>query len=202
MTNRAFQDRQDQDDQSDRDSGDSDGTKATRVFPYHSWVAECEAAGVYSRDEPRYDYAGQPGITLSLTLAEVKNLAQRHLNTVYDWKEYFAWNGLPEGRIEFRVVIHESRFRQLYELLAATEREQFDRQIEIRDRYIHAIEGEVEQCEAEEAEFWRRVEAGLVSESERAAHKTPPFIAGLPVMPPPADGEPSPEKWDAFAGEL
>ena len=166
---------------------------------HDSWIAECEGVGAYSRKPPAYDYSEVPAIPAMLTRAEVKLLAQRHLNTAMDWEEFYAWNGLAEKEWAVRSMIHDARSHVLADLLPPEDQHEFRRQIEIRDRYIASVRAEVFLCEKAESEFWSRADAGLVSEAEIAAHKTPPFIAGFPVTPPPADGGPGPEVWDLYS---
>ena len=178
------------------------GTQAppdeTLQWVHDSWVGECEAAGVYSRQSPVFNYEDKPAIAVLLTTAEVRLLAQRHLNTCMSWNEFYAWCGLCEWALAERATIHEARFRGLYESLPHEDQERLRRQLEIRQHYIRSVAAEVARCEKLEADFWDRADAGLVSEAEIADHKTPPFIAGLPVMPSPADGGPGPEAWDMF----
>lgn len=169
----------------------------TRPWVHDSWIGECEAAGVYSREAPAFDHLGGPSITATLTRDELVLLAQRHLNTVSKWREWFAWTGLCERDIEERELCHDIRFQQLAELLPAEDQQRFRRQIEIRNRYIASVEAEVSRCEKAEGEFWSRADAGLVSEAEIAAHETPSFIL-RPVTPSPADGGPEPEQWSLF----
>jgi hypothetical protein len=171
----------------------------TLPWVHDSWIGECEAAGVYSRKPPAYDYSEEPAIAVTLTRAEVKLLAQRHLNTAMDWEEFYAWNGLAEKEWAVRSMIHDARSHVLADLLPPEDQHGFRRQIEIRDRYIASVRAEVFRCEKAESEFWSRTDAGLVSEAEIAAHKTPPFIAGHPVTPPPADGGPGPDAWDLYS---
>jgi len=166
---------------------------------HDSWIGECEADGFYSRKPPAYDYSEEPEIAVTLTRAEVKLLAQRHLNTVMDWEEFYAWNGLAEREWAVRSMIHDARSRRLADLLPHDERDGFRRQIEIRNRYIASVKAEVHRCEKAEQDFWDRVEEGLIDEDAIAAHKTPPFVAGLPVTPSPADGGPGPEAWDLYS---
>lgn len=166
---------------------------------HDSWIGECEAAGVYSRKPPAYDYSEEPAIAVTLTRAEVKLLAQRHLNTAMDWEEFYAWNGLAEKELAVRSMIHDARSRLLADLLPRDERDGLRRQIEIRNRYIASVRSEVFRCEKAEHAFWERVEEGLIDEDAIAAHRTPPFIAGLPGMRSPADGGPGPEAWDLFS---
>lgn len=173
--------------------------EGTLQWKHDSWIDECEAAGVYSRKAPAFDAQEKPSLTATLTRAEAKLLAQRHLNTVASWRECSAWTGVSERYIEERVVCHDIRFQQLAELLPLEDQQRFRRQIEIRDRYIASVRAEVLRCEIAEGQFWEQVDAGLVSEDEIASHKTPPFIAGLPVVPSPADGGPGPETWDLFS---
>lgn len=163
-----------------------------------SWIGECEAAGVYSRQTPVFRYAEKPNLAVSLTRSELRVLAERHLNTVLMHGEYQAWNGDCERLAVERAMVHESRFWQLCEQLPSEDQEQFKRQIEIRRQYITSVKAEVRRCGEEETAFWGRVEAGLVSEAEIAAHVTPPFIRGSCVMPAPADGGPGPEEWEMF----
>lgn len=170
----------------------------TRPWVHDSWIGECEAAGVYSREAPAFDHLGGPSITVTLTRDELVLLAQRHLNTVANWREWFAWTGLCERDIEERVMCHDIRFFQLAGLLPVEDQQRFARQIEIRDRYIASVVAEVHRCEKAEQDFWDRVEEGLIDEGAIAAHKTPPFVAGLPVTPSPADGGPEPEQWSLF----
>jgi hypothetical protein len=170
----------------------------TLQWVHDSWISDCEAAGVYSRTAPAYEYSEAPAVTVSLVAAELRLLAQRHLNTAKGWAEFYAWNGLAEELFAERAMIHEARFRALADLLPAEEQERFQRQIEIRNRYIASVRSEVARCERAEQNFWERVEEGLIDEAEIAAHRTPPFIAGLPGMPAPADGGPGPEEWDLF----
>ena len=170
----------------------------TLPWVHDSWVGECEAAGVYSRKAPVFNYEDEPAIAVTLSATEVRLLAERHLNTFMGWDEFYAWNGLGEGAFAERATIHEIRFRALTDLLPPEDREQLRRQLEIRQHYIESVAAEVARCEKLEADFWDRADAGLVSEAEIADHKTPPFIAGLPVMPSPADGGPAPEAWDMF----
>jgi hypothetical protein len=103
-----------------------------------------------------------------------------------------------ERDIDERVVCHDIRFHQLVELLPVEDQQRFQRQIDIRNRYIASVKAEVHRCEKAESDFWSRADAGLVSEAEIAAHKTPPFVEGLPVTPGPADGGPEPEHWSLF----
>ncbi len=49
--------------------------------------------------------------------------------------------------------------------------------------------------------FRAREDAGLVSEEERQAYKTPGFILGYFSGPSPADGGAEPEHWDVFASD-
>lgn len=170
----------------------------TRPWVHDSWIGECEAAGVYSREAPAFDHLGGPSITATLTRDELVLLAQRHLNTVANWREWFAWTGMCERDIEERVMCHDIRFFQLAGLLPVEDQQRFARQIEIRDRYIASVEAEVHRCEKAEQDFWDRVEEGLIDEDAIATHKTPPFVAGLPVTPSPADGGPEPEQWSLF----
>jgi len=170
----------------------------TLPWVHDSWVGECEAAGVYSRKTPVFNYEDKPAIAVTLTAAEVRLLAQRHLNTFIGWDEFYAWNGLGDGEFAERATVHEVRFRGLYESLPHEDQERLQRQLGIRQRYIDSVAAEVARCEKAESDFWRRARAGLVSDAEVAAHWTPSFIAGVPVMPPPADGEPGPEEWDMF----
>jgi hypothetical protein len=163
---------------------------------HDSWVGECEAAGVYSRKAPTYDCSEKPSIAAALTVAEVRLLAQRHLNTVVKWEEFFVWTGMIEWEFTQRVMCHNIRFQQLAELLPAEEQQRFRQQIAIRDRYVKSVKAEVVRCGKAEDDFWKLADAGLLSEAEIAAHRTPSFIAGLPVMPSPADGGPGPEEWD------
>ena len=171
----------------------------TLPWVHDSWVGECEAAGVYSRKPPAYDYSEEPAIAVTLTRAEVNLLAQRHLNTAMDWKEFYAWNGLAEKEWAVRSMIHDARARLLADLVPRDERDGFQWQIEIRNRYIASVQSEVFRCEKAEHAFWERVEEGLIDEDALAAHKTPPFVAGFPVTPPTADGGPSPEAWDLYS---
>lgn len=173
----------------------------TLRWVHDSWVDECEAAGVYSRKAPTYCYSEEPAITLELTVAEVRLLAQRHLNTVLDANEFYAWSGRGDRETAERTMIHSSRFQIMMERLPPGEQQRVQQQLEIRQRYLQSVEAEVARCEEAEADFWRRANAGLLSAAEIAAHKTPSFIAGLPTMPPPADGGPGPEQWDMFSGE-
>jgi hypothetical protein len=166
---------------------------------HDSWIGECEAAGVYSRKPPAYDYSEEPAIAVTLTRAEVTLLAQRHLNTAMDWEEFYAWNGLAEKELAVRSMIHDARSHVLADLLPPEDQHGFRRQIEIRDRYIASVRAEVFRCEKAESEFWSWADAGLVSEAEITAHKPPPFIAGHPGMPSPADGGPAPEAWDLYS---
>ena len=166
---------------------------------HDSWIGECEAAGLYSRKPPAYDYSEEPAIAVTLTRAEVKLLAQRHLNTAMDLEEFYAWNGLAEKEWVVRSMIHDARSRLLADLLPRDERDGFRRQTEIRNRYIASVQSEVFRCEKAEHAFWERVEEGLIDEAAIAAHKTPPFVAGFPVTPPPADGGPGPEAWDLYS---
>ena len=168
----------------------------TLSWVHDSWVGECEAAGVYSRKAPAYDCSEKPSIAAALTVAEVRLLAQRHINTVAGWEEACVWSGSTERYITERVICHDIRFQTLAALLPAEEQQRFRHQIAIRDRYIKSVKAEVVRCGKAEDDFWKRADAGLLSEAEIAAHKTPPFIAGLPVMPSPADGGPGPEEWD------
>lgn len=170
----------------------------TRPWVHDSWIGECETAGVYSREAQAFDKLGGPSITATLTRDELVLLAQRHLNTVAQWREWFTWTGMCEWDIEERVMCHDIRFQQLAELLPAEDQERFWRQIEIRNRYIASVKAEVHRCEKAELDFWDRVEEGLIDEDAIAAHKTPPFVAGLPVTPSPADGGPEPEQWSLF----
>ena len=170
----------------------------TLPWVHDSWIGECEADGVYSREAPVFDDLGGPSITATLTRAELVLLAQRHLNTVAQWREWFTWTGMCERDIDERVVCHDIRFQQLAELLPVEDQQRFQRQIDIRNRYIASVKAEVHRCEKAESEFWSRADAGLVSEAEIAAHKTPPFVEGLPVTPAPADGGPEPEHWSLF----
>jgi len=170
----------------------------TLPWVHDSWVGECETAGVYSRKAPVFKYEDKPAIAVTLTTAEVRLLAQRHLNTLASQREAFVWSGLCERDIEARVVCHDIRFQQLAELLPAEEQQRFRCQIAIRNRYIESVRAEVARCGKAEDDFWNRADAGLLSEAEIAAHRTPPFIAGLPVMPSPADGGPGPEEWAMF----
>jgi hypothetical protein len=170
----------------------------TLQWVHDSWIGECEAAGVYSRQAPAFDYSEGPSITATLTRAEVKLLAQRHLNTAMNWAEFYAWNGLGEKEFAERAIIHDIRSRILAELLPPEEQDGFRRQIEIRKRYIASVGSEVFRCEKAEGDFWSQADAGLVSKAEIDAHKTPPFIAGFPGMPSPADGGPEPEQWSMF----
>ena len=176
------------------------GTQAppdeTLQWVHDSWVGECEAAGVYSRKAPAYEYSEKPSLMVALTAAEVRLLAQRHLNTVARWEEACVWSGSTERYITERVICHDIRFQTLAVLLPAKEQQRFQQQIAIRDRYIKSVEAEVVRCGKAEDDFWKLADAGLLSEAEIAAHRTPPFIAGLPVMPSPADGGPGPEEWD------
>jgi hypothetical protein len=183
----------------------ANGGRSTRVpsdetlpWVHDSWVGECEAAGVYSRKAPVFNYEDKPAITVTLSATEVRLVAQRHLNTFMGWNEFYAWNGLGEGAFAERATIHEVRFRGLYESLPHEDQERLQRQLEIRQRYIESVAAEVARCEKVESEFWKQADAGLVSEAEIASHRTPSFIAGLPVMPPSADGGPGPEEWDMF----
>jgi len=173
----------------------------TLQWVHDSWIGECEAAGLYSRKDPVFDDPQGSLIAATLTAAEVKLLAQRHLNTVIGWNEFFAWNGLDEWQWEVRAMVHETRFRVLSDLLSPDDQRRFWHQIEIRERYVRSVEAEVTRCEKVEQDFWNRVNAGLVSEADIAAHKTPSFIAGLPVMPPPADGGHAPEEWNLFSSD-
>lgn len=170
----------------------------TLQWVHDSWIGECEAAGVYSRQAPAFDYSEGTSITATLTRAELVLLAQRHLNTVAQWREWFTWTGMCERDIDERVVCHDIRFHQLVELLPVEDQQRFQRQIDIRNRYIASVKAEVHRCEKAESDFWSRADAGLVSEAEIAAHKTPPFVEGLPVTPAPADGGPEPEHWSLF----
>lgn len=168
---------------------------------HDSWVGECEAAGVYSRETPTYDYSEVNLITATLTPAELRLLAQRHLNTSLDCQEFVAWNGFAERTWAERAVLHAIRYRELAAVLPPDDQQRLQQQHEIRQQYIQSVRAEVIRCEKAEAEFWTRADAGLVGKAEIAAHKTPPFIMGAPVMPPPADGGPGPDRWDMFASE-
>lgn len=166
---------------------------------HDSWIDECEAAQVYSRKSPVFGYLEQPVISVALTRAELWTLAQRHLNTVLMYREFVEWTGMCEDIYHARSSIHGTRFWELYEQLPPEDQQRFAKQIEMRQRYIDSVAAEVSRCEKKENEFWERVKAGLVSEAEVAAHKTPPFILGLPVMPSPADGGRGPEEWGMFS---
>jgi hypothetical protein len=170
----------------------------TLPWVHDSWIGECEAAGVYSCKAPAFDDLEGPSITVTLTRAELVLLAQRHLNTVAKWREWFTWTGMCERDIEERVMCHDIRFHQLAELLPVEDQQRFRHQIEIRNRYIASVGAEVFRCEKAESKFWARADAGLVREAEEASHNTPPFVAGLPVTPAPADGGPEPEQWSLF----
>ena len=170
-------------------------------FPYHSWIAECEAAGVYSQKSPVFDYSEKAALTVTLTRAEICTLAQRHLSTVFTWNEFFGWTGICEDVWDQRAEHHEARFRQLLKHLPAEDQQRFQQQIEIRQRYIQAVKAEVDRAGEREQEFESRRVAGKVSEAEAAAHVTPPYILGYPVMPAPLDGNREPEEWDIFASE-
>ena len=163
-----------------------------------SWVGECETAGVYSRIAPTFDYSQRPVITATLTPAELRLLVQRHINTLLQCDEFFAWNGFWERAWEVHAMAHEFRLAALVELLPPEDQQRFQQQLEIRGRYIQSVRAEVTRCEKVEADFWDRADAGLVSKAEIAEHKTPPFIRGAPVMPSPADGSPDPERWDLY----
>lgn len=164
-----------------------------------SWIAECEAAGVYSRQPPVFRYAEEPILAVTLTRSELWMLAQRHLNTVLTYREYSEWTGECERLSEVRAETHRQRFQQLCEQLPTEDQKRFEQQSEIRQRYIEGVAAEVRRCGEEEHAFRQRVKSGLASEAEIVAHETPPFIIGLPVMPSPADGGPSPEDWDMFS---
>jgi hypothetical protein len=176
--------------------GTQEPPNETLQWVHDSWVGECEAAGVYSRKTPVYKFQEKPAIAATLTAAEVRLLAQRHLNTVVKWEEFFVWTGMIEWEFTQRVMCHNIRFQQLAELLPAEEQQRFRQQIAIRDRYVKSVKAEVVRCGKAEDDFWKLADAGLLSEAEIAAHRTPSFIAGLPVMPSPADGGPGPEEWD------
>lgn len=177
-----------------------DGPK--QDFPFNSWIVECEKAGVYGPEQPVFDYRERPGITVTLTRAELRLLAQRHLSTLFGWEEFSALNGEPASPLILeRTSEHHSRFRELYGHLDPADQKRFDRQIEIRQRYIQAVQTEVARAGEREQEFESRRAAGKVSEAEAAAHVTPPYILGYPVMPAPLDGNREPEEWDIFASE-
>jgi len=167
-------------------------------FPYHSWIAECEASGVYSQKSPVFDYSEKAALTVTLTRAEICTLAQRHLSTVLMWNEFLGWTGICEDVWLQRAEHHEARFQQLLKHLPAEDQQRFQQQIEIRQRYIEAVEAEVARAGKQEQEFASRLEAGKVSEAEAAAHVTPPYILGYPVMPAPLKGSREPEEWDIF----
>lgn len=173
----------------------------TLQWAHDSWIDQCETAGVYSRTPSPYGYSEQPAIKATLTPAELRILVQRHLNSSFEWTEFFAWNGLAEGAGAARAMIHEVRFKTLVELLPPGEQQRLQQQRAIRQQYVQSVRAEVARCEKAEGDFWARADAGLVCEAEIAAHKTPLFIMGAPVMPPPADGGPGPERWDVFASE-
>lgn len=165
---------------------------------HDSWIDQCEAAGVYSRKSPVFGYSEPRAISVSLTRAEVWVLAQRHLNTVLMYREYFEWCGDCEEIRNAQATVHGWRFWELYEQLPPEDQQRFQKQIEIRQQYIKSVEAEVRRCADVDHDFYERKKAGLVSEAEAAAYKTPGFILGFPVMPAPADGGPGPEEWDMF----
>lgn len=175
-------------------------TETTAADPerwvHDSWIAECEAAGVYSRQPPVFRYAEDPILAVTLTRSELWMLAQRHLNTVVNNNESVAWTGECEKFDGLRAKLHEQRFWQLFELLPTEDQKRFEQQIEIRTRYLESVRAEVARISEEEEAFQNRVEAGLASEAEIAAHVTHPLVMGLPVMPAPADGGPGPEDWN------
>lgn len=173
----------------------------TLPWVHDSWVGECEAARVYSRKAPTFDYSQRPVITATLTPAELRLLVQRHINTLLQWDEFYAWNGLAEREWLEHKIIHEVRLAALVELLPPEDQQRLQQQLEIRWRYIQSVRAEVTRCGKVEEDFWDRADAGLLSEAEIAAHQTPPFIRGAPVMLPPADGGPEPECWDLYRSE-
>jgi hypothetical protein len=174
------------------------GPQDDQEYVRDRWVGECEAAGVYSRRTPVFHYAEKPTMAVTVTRSELWLLAQRHLNTVLMYSEYSEWNGECDALPFERATLHELRFRQLCEQLPPEDQKRFQQQIEIRQRYIRSVAAEVERSYKAEGEFWDRVDAGMVSEAEVAAHKTPPFISSCGVMPAPADGGRGPEEWDIF----
>ncbi len=175
---------------------------AAPALVHDSWIGECEASGVYSRRPPVYRYdLGEPVQQVELTRAEIRNLAQRHLNTFFRETEFVTWTGECDRRLDERAMQHEARFWRLYSILPVEDQRRFDLQIEIRQRYLQSIEGEVHRCREVEMAFRAREDAGLVSEEERQAYKTPGFILGYFSGPSPADGGAEPEHWDVFASD-
>lgn len=164
-----------------------------------SWIAECEEAGVYSRQPQVFRYVEEPILAATLTRTELWMLAQRHLNTVVNNNESAAWTGECEKLDGLRAKVHEQRFWQLFEQLSPEDQKRFEQQIEIRKRYLKSIKNEVRRIANEEEAFQKRVEAGLASDAEIAAHETHPLIIGSPVVPAPADGGPQPENWNMYA---
>ena len=184
-------------------SGKATGGVAQPVFEFHAWIAECEQAGVYDSGRPVFNYREEPKFLVALTRAEILMLAQRHLNTVLGWNEFLAWNGNLgdfDYELNLGVGIHQLRFHELSRQLPQADQKRFGRQIEIRQGYITAVEAEVVRAGEQEELFQKRREAGLASDSEVAAHVTPPYMLGSPVMPPLVKGQTEPEEWDLVAG--
>lgn len=184
--------------QADTDGQGEKATADSEEFVNDSWIAVCEAAGVYSREATVFNFREKPPLAVTLTRSELCVLAQRHLNTALLYSEFTQWNGDSDMLAGLRASQHASRFWELFEQLPSEDQERFKQQIKIRRRYITTIAAEVDRCTKEEEAFQERVEAGLVSEAEVAAHRTPPFIAGYDVLPVPADGGPGPEVWEIF----
>lgn len=86
-----------------------------------------------------YDFDPAKRISVPLTRAEIRTLAQHHLDRIDQFEGFIQCGGAYGNSDIHRDNHHRGRFVELSSMLPDEDREKFNEIIEIRDRYIETL---------------------------------------------------------------